>query len=114
MDDVYNDATGSINGNTATAYGSHSDTQLEIGYRFPPCEQPDSYGLLGDANEDGIINVMDATSVQKYLAGLSSLSDTGMYLADVDSNGIVNIMDATTIQKYLAGLETGYQIGELV
>ena len=114
MDDVYNDATGSINGNTATAYGSHSDTQLEIGYRFPPCEQPDSYGLLGDANEDGIINVMDATTVQKYLAGLSSLSDTGMYLADVDSNGIVNIMDATTIQKYLAGLETGYQIGELV
>ena len=114
MDDVYNDATGAINGHTATAYGSHSDTQLEIGYRFPPCEQPDSYGLLGDANEDGIINVMDATSVQKYLAGLSSLSDTGMYLADVDSNGIVNIMDATTIQKYLAGLETGYQIGELV
>lgn len=114
MDDVYNDATGAINGHTATAYGSHSDTQLEIGYRFPPCEQPDSYGLLGDANEDGIINIMDATVIQKHLVSIEELSATGSILADVDSNGIVNIMDATLIQKYLAGLETEYKIGELV
>ena len=77
-------------------------------------EEATTIGLLGDATEDGIINIMDATAVQKYLANLSELSETGLKLADVDGNGIVNIIDATAIQKYLAGLETGYAIGEAI
>ena len=71
-------------------------------------------GLLGDVNEDGIVNIIDATTVQKYLASLLTLTDTQKKLADVDSNGTVNIIDATTIQKHLAGIETGYAIGEAI
>lgn len=77
-------------------------------------EEEKNTGLLGDATEDGIINIMDATAIQKYLANLSELSDNALKLADVDSNGIVNIMDATAIQKYLAGLDTGYEIGKAI
>ncbi|MBQ9742111.1 MAG: dockerin type I repeat-containing protein [Ruminococcus sp.] len=71
-------------------------------------------GLLGDANEDGKVNVKDATVIQKDIAYLASLSDTGRILADVDGNGSVNIKDATAIQKHVAGMDTGFDIGEIV
>ncbi len=75
---------------------------------------PDSIGLLGDANCDGKVNIKDATEIQKHIAGLVTLSETGLILADVDSNIAVNIKDATAIQKYLAGMVTGFAIGEEV
>lgn len=75
-------------------------------------EEAKNTGLLGDATEDGIINIMDATIVQKYLAGLQELTASQLRLADVDGSGIVDIKDATAIQKYLAGLDIGYAIGK--
>ncbi len=79
-----------------------------------PPEIIEYIGLLGDANEDGIVNIKDATAIQKHIASLEALTDTGVLLADVDTSGDVNIKDATAIQKYIAGIETGYSIGELV
>ena len=71
-------------------------------------------GLLGDANQDGMVNVIDATAIQKYLVNLQELTDAGLTLADVDSSNIVNVMDATAIQKHLAGLDSKYKIGEYI
>ena len=68
-------------------------------------------GLLGDANVDGKVNIRDATAIQKHIAGLITLSETGFVLADVDASGNVNVKDATAIQKHIAGIETGYKIG---
>ena len=79
-------------------------------YHYVEC----SKGILGDANQDGIISIADATAIQKYIADIATLSETGLKFADVDGNGLVNIADATAIQKYLAGLETGYAIGETI
>lgn len=59
---------------------------------------------LGDVNCDGQVNIKDATAIQKHLASISTLSDTGLNLADADGDGQVNIKDATTIQKKLAGI----------
>ncbi|MBQ9742114.1 MAG: dockerin type I repeat-containing protein [Ruminococcus sp.] len=118
MADGYNEAVGYINSTKAIAYGSHDETELELGLEFPICEkdpsEPDVTGLLGDANEDGKVNVKDATAIQKHIASLASLSDTGRILADVDANGNVNIKDATAIQKHVAGMTTGYPIGQSV
>ncbi len=60
--------------------------------------------LLGDANNDGIINVTDITEIQSYIAGISRKSDIDTEIMDTDNNGVVNIKDATTIQKYLCQL----------
>ena len=70
--------------------------------------------LCGDVNCDGKVDIMDATAIQKHLAGLITLTDAGYAVADVDSTGIVNVVDATAIQKYLAGLDTNLTIGEFV
>lgn len=60
--------------------------------------------LLGDVNGDGQVTVVDATLIQKYIAGLVTLSDTQKAAADVNNDGSVSVIDATLIQKYIAGL----------
>ena len=60
--------------------------------------------LLGDVNGDGQVTVVDATLIQKYIAGLVTLSDTQKAAADVNNDGSVSVLDATQIQKYIAGL----------
>jgi len=63
-------------------------------------------GIRGDADNNGTINVKDATLVQKCIASLEEFDNFfGKDRADSDSNGIVNIKDTTIIQKFVAGIE---------
>ena len=73
---------------------------------------PVATDLLGDANEDGKVNIKDATLIQKSIANLTELTEIGEALADADLNTKINIKDATAIQKHIAGIETGYPIGK--
>lgn len=66
---------------------------------------------LGDSNEDDVVNIKDATAIQKYIAGHDILIDTK--ISDCDLNQAVNIKDATAIQKYTAGLSGDTNIGKL-
>lgn len=114
--DGYNEAEGYIDRVKAMSYGSHDDFQLEIALEFAPCETgadtPQIAGLLGDADCDSKVNIKDATAIQKHVAGLITLTETGVVLADVDANTSVNIKDATAIQKHIAGMDTGFAIGK--
>lgn len=58
---------------------------------------------MGDVNGDGVINVTDATLIQKKING-NKIKDKyyGQY-SDFDYSGRTDIADATLIQKYLAG-----------
>ena len=67
--------------------------------------------LLGDADLDGDISVLDATAIQRDLADLDDLSGLQKELADVEGNGY-DILSATLIQRHLADIPTGYAIGE--
>lgn len=58
---------------------------------------------VGDVNLDGVVNILDATLTQKYLANSASLTDRQVALADFDSNGKVTISDVTLLQKSIAG-----------
>ncbi len=71
-------------------------------------------GLLGDSNEDSLVNIKDTTAIQKHLAGIITLTQDGLFFADADLNNTVNIKDATAIQKHLAGIDTGFDIGEYI
>lgn len=57
---------------------------------------------VGDVNMDGVISILDATLVQKYLAELTTLTDEQVSYCDFDFDGRVSVMDSTGIQKYLA------------
>lgn len=58
--------------------------------------------LIGDANKDGVVDITDATCIQKFLVCLITKSQIDQNLADVNRNGYVDIVDSTYIQKYLS------------
>ena len=69
-------------------------------------------GRIGDADRDGEVSILDATMIQRYLAGLNELNRIKMYLADTDGDGEVSILDATAIQRWLASLSAPEMIGK--
>lgn len=68
--------------------------------------------ILGDADGDGYVTLMDATVIQRYLANLN----TGIYTVvlmngDVDANGLLEVVDSTYIMRHVTGIDTPYTIG---
>ena len=68
--------------------------------------------LLGEADGDGQISIIDATIVQRYLAAAIDEKQIDLDAADIGSNG-VDITDATLIQRYLADFTVPYPINEV-
>lgn len=68
----------------------------------------------GDADTDGVVTIKDATAIQKHLAELEALSETGYILGNflIHSGYDLTISNATFIQKYCAGLQTMDNIGK--
>ena len=96
---------------------SHSD-ESKIGYQlyFIPAdsgayESIYSDALLGDADGDGVVTILDVTAIQRKLASIA-LPAFDEIAADVDGDGSVTILDATYIQRWLAGLEAPEGIGK--
>jgi len=68
--------------------------------------------ILGDSDNSGKIDMVDATSVQRKLAGiLTPFADDVLLHGDADGNGELEIIDVTAIQSYLADILTPYLIG---
>lgn len=76
-------------------------------------EVTDSY-LLGDADSDNQITVLDATSIQKYLAVLPVPEGFSERNGNISGSAHLDILDATYIQKYLALIEIPYPVGQIV
>lgn len=73
-------------------------------------------GATGDCRwqfdpDSGEIEILDATYIQRYLAGLA-VEAFDEAAANVDGDKEVTVIDATYIQRYLAGIPTGYAIGQ--
>lgn len=67
--------------------------------------------LLGDINNDGKINAVDASNVLSYYANISTSKDGGFTdaqkkAADVNKNGVINAVDASQILSYYAYTST--------
>ncbi len=60
--------------------------------------------LLGDATNDGSVNVADAVIVAKHNAGISTILESAITAADVNGNGKIDIIDAIVIARFSAGL----------
>ena len=61
--------------------------------------------IKGDVNLDSVVNIIDATEIQKAVSGVTSFSNGVTEIADVNGDGVLNVSDATMIQKYCVGLE---------
>ncbi len=71
----------------------------------PPTPAPGSGKLMGDADDDDKVTVLDATRIQRVLADLNKKSEFYDIVGDVDQDGKVTILDATVIQRYMAGIK---------
>ena len=93
-DDHFNEAGEHVGKQTPSEKPTESET---------PTEDPSVPAfVLGDADQDGVISVMDATEIQLYAASKKILSDIALLAADADCDGFVTVMDATEIQLFAA------------
>ena len=64
-------------------------------------KEPESI-LIGDINNDGNVNITDASFIQRYLSNQIELSETQEIAADFNGNGKIAIDDITALQRYCA------------
>lgn len=69
--------------------------------------------MIGDADQNGFINLSDVLAIQKHLARIDTLSENGSLAADVNHDRIVNLEDVILIMRYLAGYANDHHIGEV-
>lgn len=67
--------------------------------------QYDQRYTLGDVNEDGVINTLDALAILQNAAELKTLTDAQKLAADVAKPfGMINTLDALRVLQYAAGI----------
>ena len=79
----------------------YGDDAQEPGYSGTLVEVADCL-KMGDVEDDGILNIIDATRIQRKLADFISFDDFGNLKADFNHDGIINISDVTAIQVAIA------------
>ena len=68
--------------------------------------------VWGDADGDQKLTVLDATEIQRHLAGIITLSEEAQQRGMVTGNGKLMILDATAIQRKLAGIIKAFPVEE--
>ena len=86
--------------------GSQQPTQPTQPTQSTEPTQPVDGKVIGDADLDGKVTVIDATAIQKDLASIKKLNDSQLEVAKpCDSDDKLSILDATYIQCYLASVK---------
>lgn len=67
--------------------------------------------LIGDMNYDHTVNILDATLIQRALAGISQISDYYWAVADFDRDGEATSIDVTWIQRQEAMMDVSEGYG---
>uniref|UniRef100_UPI003866FC95 starch-binding protein n=1 Tax=Ruminococcus sp. TaxID=41978 RepID=UPI003866FC95 len=69
--------------------------------------------LRGDADQDKVVCILDATMMQRHIANIKALSADGVLAADIDSSNAVEATDVTLLQRYLIGMGNQYKIEQI-
>lgn len=80
---------------------------MMVGMIFPASAAKSIWKYMGDADLDGTVTIVDATAIQRCLAGMRVFNRLQTIIADVNGNHEVDILDATVIQRELAQLDSG-------
>lgn len=64
--------------------------------------EPTNPRLENDLNNDGIVDVRDATALQLYIADSGTLDAEGAKMADINKDGIIDVRDVTALQQIIA------------
>ncbi len=68
-----------------------------------------AYTLKGDVNKDGVVNVVDATLIQKYIAHEVEFTGAQKMLTNVAKyESGISVIAATDLQKFIVGLNADF------
>ncbi len=104
-----------------TNYAMESITEfpgqkIKVFYRTSKWEKPSKTirKNMGDVNQDGNIDILDASMIIDYDLGYKKLTPQQKVLADVDGNGYINGSDAERIKQYVLEQKTEFPAGNTV
>ena len=58
---------------------------------------------IGDVNGDGVVDILDATEIQKYAAESTAFTPEQFELGDINDDGYCDVIDALLVQKSVIG-----------
>jgi len=85
----------------ATDAASPPNTTLAADYATDTFTVAPPPWIPGDANEDGVVNILDVTKTERIIAMLDAETPG----ADANEDGVVNILDVTKIERIIALLD---------
>jgi len=89
---------------------SESETETETSDQTDTTEEAsetsDTEILLGDANADGKVDILDVITVNRVILGKETLNDNQLKAVDFNQNGKPDSEEGLSIMKYIVGLVT--------
>lgn len=61
------------------------------------------YSLPGDANGDGVVDVVDVTTVVDFILEKATPTDAQKALVDINNDGSIDVVDLTSIVDIILG-----------
>lgn len=59
--------------------------------------------MVGDADQNGVVDFNDSIMINNYLMGKATLTDNAIRSADVNNDGFITLEDSNMILSYLSG-----------
>ncbi|MBN1697229.1 MAG: dockerin type I repeat-containing protein [Spirochaetales bacterium] len=97
------DSNGNLDSGLGAALTNFYNNYPDLVYPSPEATPPPQSDDMGDVNEDGAINIVDALLVAQFYVGLNP-SGFNRANADVNCDSSINIVDALIIARYYVGL----------
>ena len=110
FESVFSGCTSLVGGRGTTYGNSHVNVdyaRIDGGPSAPGYftrKYTESGPILGDVNEDKVIDQADVEFLREAIVGKRTLSDSQKYAADVNGDGDANIGDVIAIRQYLVGV----------
>ncbi len=89
--------------NIIVTHSGSPSSSLTIGNGEPSLffiQSVPTVSIVGDVNQDGSVNAVDITKLERVIVGLDQSSN-----ADVNLDGMVNALDITKLERIIGGID---------
>ena len=87
--------------------GTHSSniySKLEDSFQFhSEYFSSIEFGLPGDINEDGLLNILDVVLVIGFILGNNDFSEEEILSSDINADGVINVLDVVLLVNAVLG-----------
>ena len=92
-----------------TTYVAQVTDFMDLYIDLEPVEHDEPKVIIGDVNNDGSIDVLDAVKILNYTVDKVTLTENQLYVADVNDDGSIDALDALDILNFAVGKITEFQ-----